>query len=125
MRMSLWLAAVVLCLGVGSSARAGGIFSLNPFSSSSGNSNSGNNNTFSGASSGVNIGPSNATSPSPSPGASQAKFPSPGQSLSGPSRLIDLIPNLHGLTNTHVIGYSVYPTQTDQYLAQFGFQRIR
>jgi hypothetical protein len=119
MRMSLWLAAVALCLGVGSSARAGGIFSLNPFSSSSGNSN-----TFSGASSGVNIGPSNATA-SPSSGASQATFPSPGRSLAGPSRLIDLIPNLHGLTNSHVIGYSVYPTQTDQYLSQFGFQRIR
>ncbi len=119
MRMSLWLAALAVCLGVGSSARAGGIFSLNPFSSSTGN-----NNTFSGASSGVNIGPSNATS-APSSGASQATFPSPGQSLSGPSRLIDLIPTLHGLTNTHVIGYSVYPTQTDQYLAQFGFQRIR
>ena len=124
MRMSLWLAALAVCLGLGSSARAGGIFSLNPFSSSSGNSNSGNSNTFSGASSGVNIGPSNATS-APSSGASQATFPSPGQSLSGPSRLIDLIPTLHGLTNTHVIGYSVYPTQTDQYLSQFGFQRIR
>jgi hypothetical protein len=119
MRMSLWLAAVAVCLGAGASARAGGIFSLNPFSSSSGN-----NNTFSGASSGVNIGPSNAKASLPS-GATQATFPSPGRNLAGPSRLIDLFPNLHSLTNTHVIGYSVYPTQTDQYLAQFGFQHIR
>ena len=119
MRMSLWLAAVVLCLGAGSSARAGGIFSLNPFSSSNGNSN-----TFSGVSSSVNMGPP-STSATPPSGASQATFPSPGQSLAGPSRLLDLFPNLHSLTNTHVIGYSVYPTQTDQYLAQFGFQRIR
>jgi hypothetical protein len=119
MRMSLSLAAVALCLAVGSSARAGGIFSLNPFSSSSGNSN-----TFSGASSGTNIGPSRAGATPPS-GASQATFSSPGQSLAGPSRLLDLMPNLHRLTNTHFIGYSVFPTQTDQYLAQFGFQHIR
>jgi hypothetical protein len=119
MRMSLWLAAVAVGLAAGSSAQAGGIFSLNPFSSSTGNAN-----TFSGASSGTNIGPSNANVAPPS-GSSQAKFPSPGQSLAGPSRLIDLIPSLHSLTNTHVIGQSVYPTQTDQYLAQFGFQRIR
>ncbi len=122
--MSLWLAAVALSLGVGSSAQAGGIFSLNPFASSSPSSSSGNSNTFSGTSSGVNMA-APTTSSTPSSGGSQATFPSPGQSLAGPSRLIDLMPSLHGLTNTHVIGYSVYPTQTDQYLAQFGFQRIR
>lgn len=112
MRMSSWLAALALSLAVGSSAMAGGIFSLNPFAPGNGSSTS-------------MVGNSSAVTSSPPSGASQATFPSPGQSLAGPSRLLDLMPNLHSLTNTHVIGYSVYPTQTDQYLAQFGFQRIR
>jgi hypothetical protein len=119
MRMSKWLAAVALCLGAGSSAMAGGTFSLNPFASGNGV----NLNASSGTNNGVNTQPFGASTP-PS-GASQATFPSPGQSLAGPSRLLDLMPNLHRLTNTHVVGYSVFPTQTDQYLAQFGFQRIR
>ena len=116
MRMSSWLAAAALCLSVGSSAMAGGTFSLNPFAPGNGS----NTSMFGGSHSSQT-----AATNAPASGATQATFPSPGQSLAGPSRLINLIPNLHSLTNTHVIGYSVFPTQTDQYLAQFGFQRIR
>ena len=120
MRTSLWLAAVALGLAAGSNAMAGGTFSLNPFAPSNGV----NFNAVSGPSNGVNYSPFGASTAPPS-GASQATFSGPGQNLAGPSRLLDLMPNLHRLTNTHVIGYSVFPTQTDQYLAQFGFQRIR
>ena len=55
----------------------------------------------------------------------QATYPKPGATLAGPSRLINLLPSLHGLSNTHYIGYSMFPSQTDQYLAQFGFKRLR
>jgi hypothetical protein len=120
MRKSLWLAAITLGLGAASNAMAGGTFSLNPLAPSNGV----NFNAFSGPNNGVNYSPFGASTAPPS-GASQATFSSPGQTLAGPSRLLDLMPNLHSLTNTHVIGYSVFPTQTDQYLSQFGFQRIR
>ena len=119
MRTSVWLAAAALCVGAASGARAGGIFSLNPLSSSGSN-----NNTFSGTSSQVAMGSPAGTAAAPT-NTTQGVYPSPGQQLAGPSRLINLFPNLHGISNQHPIGYSVFPTQTDQYLAQFGYQRIR
>ena len=116
MRMSSWLAALALGLACGSGAMAGGIFSLNPFASSStAGPNTASSSTLTQA---------GATMSGLAP-VTQATFPSPGQGLAGPSRLINLLPSLHSISNIHVIGYSVYPTQTDQYLAQFGFQRIR
>jgi hypothetical protein len=107
-----WLAAAALCLGAASSAHAQQI-QYTPFTA---------NGTqiaqpFAGA-----FGGSSSTSSSSS---SQATFPPPGASLSGPKRLIDLMPNLHSMSNTHYIGYSMFPSQTDQYLAQFGFKRLR
>ena len=117
-----WLAAAALCLGAASSVHAQSFspFTVNgttpqytPF---------GSNGTqiaqpFSGAFGG--------SASSSSSNSSQATFPPPGASLSGPKRLIDLMPNLHSMSNTHYIGYSMFPSQTDQYLAQFGFKRLR
>ncbi len=124
MRMSLWMAAVALCLGAGSAARAGGIFGLNPFAPSNGTTV----NPLSPPSNGVNFSPltnSNA-SVSPPQGSSQATFASPGRMLAGPAKLFNLLPTgLGSFSNTHYVGYSMFPSQTDQYLAQFGFQRLR
>lgn len=124
MRMSLWLAAVALCVGAGSNVLAGGIFGLNPFAPSNGTTVS----PLSAPSNGVNFSPltnSNA-SVSPPQGSSQATFASPGRTLAGPAKLFNLLPTgLGSFSNTHYIGASMFPTQTDQYLSQFGFQRLR
>ena len=121
MRTSVWwLAAAALCLGAASSARAQGI-QFTPFTASNGV----NYNAFARPSNGVTYNPFGASAPAASSNTSQATFPAPGATLSGPGRLINLLPSLHGLNNTHYIGYSMFPSQTDQYLAQFGFKRLR
>ena len=120
MRASVgWLAAAALCLGAVSSAHAQTQFT--PFSASNGV----NFNSSSSPSNGVTYNPFGNTTTSAAATNAQATFPAPGASLSGPSRLIDLMPSLHSLTNKHYIGFSMFPSQTDQYLAQFGFKRLR
>ena len=99
---------------------AGGTFAWNPFAPSNGV----NYNAFAAPSNGVNYSAFGAAS-APSTGATQATFASPGRSLAGPSRLIDLLPSLHSLTNTHSIGTSIFPSNTDEYLSQFGMQRLK
>ena len=120
MRTSVrFLAAAALCLGAVSSAHAQGI-QFTPFTSN------GTASQFSPFSSGSQIQqPFASSAPAASSGTSQATFPAPGASFAGPNRLINLLPSLHSLSNTHYIGYSMFPTQTDQYLAQFGFKRLR
>jgi hypothetical protein len=115
------LAAAALCLGAASGAHAQGI-NWNPFAPSNGIHFS----PLAPPSNGINFSPLTGSAPAmPPSGASQATFPAPGRMLSGPGRLINLLPNLGGISNTHYIGYSVFPSATDQYLAQFGFQRLR
>ncbi len=121
MRTSVrFLAAAALCLGTASSVHAQGI-QYTPFTS---------NNTpiqyspFSAGGTQIQQ-PFAPGTTSGSSSSSQATFPPPGASFAGPSRLINLMPNLHSLSNTHYIGYSMFPSQTDQYLAQFGFKRLR
>jgi hypothetical protein len=115
------LAAAALCLGAASGAHAQGI-KWNPFAPSNGI----NFSPLAPPSNGINFSPlTGQISGTPPSGASQATFPAPGRLLGGPSRLINLLPNLHGMSNTHYIGSSIFPTQTDQYLAQFGYQRLR
>jgi hypothetical protein len=97
-----------------------GTFNWNPFAPSNGVSFNG----FSAPSNGVNYTAFGSTS-APSTGASQATFANPGSSLAGPSRLMNLFPSLSRLTNTHVIGASTLPTNANDYLSQFGMQRLR
>jgi hypothetical protein len=119
MRTSIWLAAAALCLGAGSSAMAG-TFNWNPFAPSNGVTFNG----FSPPSNGVNYTAFGSSSTLPT-GASTATFASPGGSQAGPSRLFNLLPGLHSLSNTHIIGTSIFPSNTDDYLAQFGMQRLK
>ncbi len=125
MRMSLWLAAMALCLGAGSSAAA-------PVSISASNSPSRPAATFS------PIGMvSNAAAAQPvrhvqfrqfvvhAP--TQATYPKPRRH-GRPDQIVQPAPDRQHesiASNTHYIGYSIFPTQTDQYLAQFGYQRLR
>ena len=52
--------------------------------------------------------------------------PRPQQPFAGPSRLTNLFPNLHSISNDHVFGSSnTIPTDPAKYLAQFGYQRLR
>ncbi len=121
MRTSVrFLAAAALCLGAVSSAHAQGT-AFTPFTS---NGTASVFNPFATSGSQTQQ-PFTSTAPTASSGTSQATFPAPGATLAGPSRLINLLPSLHGLSNTHYIGYSMFPSQTDQYLAQFGFKRLR
>ena len=120
MRTSVgFIAAAALGLWAASGAHAQ--TTLSPFAASPGV----NFNPFAASTKGVSVNPFAGTvTPTPPSGASQATFPSPGQTLSGPGRLMNLLPSLHGMSNTHYIGYSIFPTQTDQYLAQFGYQKL-
>jgi hypothetical protein len=123
MRTSLgFLAAAALCLGAASGAHAQGI-QFTPFQT--------NNSPIQYSPFSVN-GPqihqpfsSGSTTPTPPQGASQATFPAPGRLLAGPSRLINLLPNVGGISNTHYIGSSVIPSDTNQYLGLFGYKRLR
>lgn len=124
MRTSLGLAAAALCLGAGSIAHAQGV-NLNPFSAPS---NGVNFTPFGGVSNGINLNPfaTNSTGVTPPQGVSQATYASPGRLLAGPRKLFNLLPTgLGSFTNTHYIGASVFPNTTAQYLAQFGYQRLR
>jgi hypothetical protein len=124
MRTSWWLASVAVCLGAGSCALGQGV-NLNPLSPPS---NGVNFTPFSGVSNGINLNPFalNNSSAAPPSGASQATFASPGRTLAGPSKLFNLLPTgLGSFSNSHPIGFSIFPTQTDQYLAQFGYQKLR
>ena len=123
MRKSVgFLAATALCLGAAAGVHAQGI-QFTPFTANGATSQF---TPFTANGSAAQFNPFGGSStPTPPSGASQATFPAPGRMLAGPSRLINLLPSLHGLSNTHYIGYSVFPSQTDQYLAQFGYQRLR
>ena len=117
-----WLAAAALCLGAASGAHAQGI-NFTPFTS---NGTTPKFTPFS--SGGTQIAQPFASGfgvPAMSTGASQATFPAPGQALSGPGRLMSLLPSLGRFSNNTVIGRSIFPTQTNQYLAQFGYQKLR
>jgi hypothetical protein len=115
------LAAAVLCLAVASSARAQGI-QFNPFKT---NGNQPQFTPFSSNGTSLKYSPFGGASAAVAPSGQQATFPPAGASLSGPRRLIDLMPHLNNLTNQRVIGFSMFPTQTDQYLSLFGFQKLR
>ena len=125
MRTSLGLAAVALCLGAGSSAMAQSV----NFSGFSSPSNGVGFSPFGAVSNAINnLNPfaTNSTS-TPPQGVSQATYASPGQLLAGPSKLFNLLPTGVGTlsSNTHYIGQSLFPNTTAQYLAQFGYQRVR
>jgi len=123
MRKSVgWLAAAALCLGAASGAHAQSLFQ--PFTS---NGTPPKYTPFTANGNQIAQPFANAFGGTPRPpsGASQATFPSPGQALTGPARLMNLLPNLGRFSNTHPIGYSIFPTQTDQYLALFGYQKLR
>ena len=128
MRTSLWAASVALCLGAASGATAQGV-NLNPFTPPA---NGVNFTPFKGANSTFNLNPfalkqsSGSSTVAPPTGVSQTNFASPGRSLAGPSKLFNLLPTgLGTFSNKHPIGYSVFPTSTDAYLAQFGYQKLR
>ncbi len=126
MRMSLWLTAVALCLGAGSSAMAQSV----NFSGFSSPSNGVGFSPFGAVSNAINnLNPfaTNTSGVSPPQGVSQATYPTPGQSLAGPTKLFNLLPTGVGTigSNVHYIGASVFPSTTSQYLAQFGYQRLR
>jgi hypothetical protein len=115
------LAAAALCLGAASGARAQGI-QFTPFTSN------GTTPQFTPFSSGG----TQITQPFLSGFGTPARpatngltpYPAPGRTLTGPSRLMSLFPNLGRFSNTHYVGFSVVPSQTNQYLAQFGYQRL-
>ena len=126
MRMSSWLAAVAVCLAAGSGAMAQSV-NFNGFSSPTNGVGFSPFGAVSNAINNMNPFATNSTGVSPPQGVSQATYGSPGQSLAGPSKLFHLLPTGVGTisSNAHYIGASVFPSTTSQYLAQFGFQRLR
>ena len=124
MRTSVgFLAAAALCLGAASAAHAQGI-QFSPFSA---NGTPIQYTPFSAGGTSIHqpfTAFGGSSTPMPPNGASQATFPAPGQMLAGPGRLINLLPSLHSISNVHYIGSSIFPSQTNQYLAQFGYQRL-
>ncbi|HVS40568.1 MAG TPA: hypothetical protein VMS17_33740 [Gemmataceae bacterium] len=121
-----WLMAAALCLGAASSAHGQGL-AFTPFTSNGTQPQftpfTANGQQIAQPFFGAFGGSSSATSSN----SSQPTFPPSGASLAGPQRLINLMPNFSGhlVNNTRYIGYSVFPSQTDQYLSQFGFKRLR
>ena len=121
-----WLAAAVLCLGAASSVHAQSI-QFTPFQSNGTTPQftpfTANGSSIAQPFAGAFGGGSSTTSSA----SSQPTFPPTGATLSGPSRLVNLMPNFAGgmVNNTNYIGSSMFPSQTSQYLAQFGFKRLR